>query len=150
MNQEYLTKEVAEKRSGRSVRRLLELAARGLIRKKIIRDPKNANRELALFHARDIALLKLGMLDQVQPPAPKQLQVAAPVRQAATAPPAPAAPRLWLTIAEAAEYSGLPASFLIRLIGGGKLAALDVGNRKGGRWRIAKRDLEAIKGDRAK
>lgn len=150
MNQEYLTKEVAEKRSGRSVRRLLELAASGRIRKKVVRDPKNANRELALFHAGDIALLKLGMLDQVAPPAPKQLQIAAPVRQAAAVPAVPAQPRLWMTIAEAAEYSGLPASFLIRLIDGGKLAALDVGPRPGGHWRIAKRDLEAIKGDRAR
>src|SRR5215471_901231 len=139
----YLTKDVAAKRSGRSVRRLLEIASRGGIRKKIIRDANNGNRALTLFHAQDIAALA------ENPKAP--LQISGPLRE----PPAAMqhsenaeqkTTRPWLTLAEAADYSGLPAGFLAELVTNGKLPALDVGVRAGGRWRVAKRDLDSIAG----
>ena len=47
---EYLSKQPASKRSGLSVRRLLELARLGMIRKRYIRDPKSRKR-LAVFAA---------------------------------------------------------------------------------------------------
>ena len=62
--------------------------------------------------------------------------------------PAIAPPRPWLTLDEAAEYSGLPASAVARLIHAGKLRALDVGIRPGGRYRIRRADLDALEGDR--
>jgi len=143
---EYITKDIAARRSGRSVRRLLELAANGRIRKRVIKDAGNGNRALAVFHAGDIAALARGE----NPPA-TSLQISNPVRPGAALPHGeetanPAAPRLWLTIAEAANYSGLPASFLLHMITCKKLLALDVGPRPGGRWRIARRDLEAFAG----
>jgi excisionase family DNA binding protein len=52
--------------------------------------------------------------------------------------------RLWLTLAEAADYSGLPAAILVRCITDGRLSAIDVGRRRGGRWRIRKVDLGKI------
>lgn len=64
------------------------------------------------------------------------------VRAAQSAPSA----RLWLTIPESAAYSGLPAPVLVDFIAQGKLAAMDVGRRRGGRWRIRRRDLEGFSG----
>lgn len=148
MAQSYLTKDAAAKRSGRSVRRLLELASTGRIKKRIIRDPANGNRELTLFSSRDIDRLAKG---KITPPVSTALQISGPVRHlaalqqgepASVIPPTPQRP--WLTIAEAADYSGLPESFLHSLVTDGKLAALDVGVRAGGRWRIARRDIDAI------
>jgi excisionase family DNA binding protein len=57
--------------------------------------------------------------------------------------PEPAAPALkpWLTLEEAALFSGLPKSFLLTQAKTGKYKpAVDVGRRKGGRWRF-RRDL---------
>lgn len=139
---EYLTKEVAAKRSGRSVRRLLELAAAGKVRKKIVQDPRNNNRPISLFNAADIDALARGetstamVLQAKAPPVPF---AAMPQRAA------PISDRPWLTLDEAADYSGLPASFLLGMIKRKKLPALDVGPRKGGRWRVAKRDIDAIR-----
>ena len=56
---EYINKDLAASRSGLSVRRLLELAARGTIRKRHVRDPKS-KRQIAVFDARDIAMIKAG------------------------------------------------------------------------------------------
>lgn len=55
---EYITKAVAVERSGRSSRWLRELASDGRIRKRLVPDPMNRNRTLALFHADDIARLR--------------------------------------------------------------------------------------------
>lgn len=51
---------------------------------------------------------------------------------------------LWLTLQEAQEYSGLPVAILRVLIETGRLAAIDVGVRRGGRWRVRKIDLRRI------
>ena len=152
---EYINKDLAASRSGLSVRRLLELAARGTIRKRHVRDPKS-KRQIAVFDARDIAMIKAGGSPAIID-GQKRLTAATgfiPLRSVAAVPqPSPASeihptpePRPWMTAAEAADYSGLPASFLVRFIEAGKLPALDVGVRPGGRWRISKRDLDAIAG----
>ena len=135
MPRSYLSKEVAASRSGRSVRRLRELAATGRIRKKTIREPENGNREATLFDAADIAALARGETPRVE----------LAVRPLAALPqPAASVVHRWLTVAEAAEYSGLPPNFLIKLICTGKLPAFDVGPRPGGRWRVAARDLNSL------
>jgi len=144
---EYLNKAVASKRSGLSVRRLLELANRGAIRKQLVRDPKNGNRSLAVFHSADIDRLKHGERPSAE------LQISGPLRPIAALPHSDSASvisptRPWLTVAEAGEYSGLPSSFITRLVEAGKLPGLDVGVRPGGRWRVARRDLDALKGER--
>lgn len=54
----------------------------------------------------------------------------------------------WITISEAAEYSGLPASAISKLVESGKLPALDCGPRPGGKWRVKRTDLDALEGDR--
>ena len=50
--------------------------------------------------------------------------------------------RMFLTMAECAEYSGLPAAFLRRLIESGKLKAL----KTGAGWRVARVELEKLAG----
>lgn len=57
------------------------------------------------------------------------------------APPA----RLFLTLQEAVEYSGLPAGTLLEFLHSGRLPAIDVGRRRrGGRWRIRQVDLRKL------
>ena len=145
MPEEYLTKDVAAKRSKRSARRLLELAAAGRIRKIVRPDPKNGHRAIALFHKDDIMALAHG--DGLPPAA---LQKSAPVRPVAALPQPVASvipPTPWLTLAEAEAYTGLPQLILRHLIHEGKLPALHVGVRAGGQYRVAKRDLDAIAGE---
>jgi excisionase family DNA binding protein len=50
--------------------------------------------------------------------------------------------RIFLTITEAAEYSGLPVAFLRRLIASGKLKAL----KTGAGWRVSRVELERSSG----
>jgi len=79
----------------------------------------------------------------------KAVKALQPVQSVQVAPSLPAQqPKPWLTVREAEEYSGLPARFLIELIGNGQLPAYNVGPRRGGRWRIARRDLDALPGIR--
>jgi len=145
---EYLNKALAARRSGLSVRRLLELAQKGVIRKHHVRDPES-KRTIAVFPVEDLDRLKasdqtLAVLQSSRSGAAlQQLNAASGI-----VPTLSEIPRAWLTAAEAAGYSGLPESFLVELVKRGKLAALDVGIRPGGRWRIARRELDALEGDR--
>jgi excisionase family DNA binding protein len=50
----------------------------------------------------------------------------------------------WLSLPEAAAYTGLPQSTLRKLMASRKLPALDTGPRLGGRWRIKRTDLDGI------
>ena len=50
--------------------------------------------------------------------------------------------RIFLTMAEAAEFSGLPVAFLRRLIASGKLKAL----KTGAGWRVSRLELETASG----
>src|SRR4051812_23732984 len=50
--------------------------------------------------------------------------------------------RIFLTMAEASEFSGLPVAFLRRLIASGKLKAL----KTGAGWRISRVEIEGLSG----
>jgi excisionase family DNA binding protein len=62
--------------------------------------------------------------------------------------PAPAVPavpidrRLFLTLAESAEFSGLPVAFLRRLMASGKIKAIKTGSG----WRVSRAELEKMAG----
>jgi excisionase family DNA binding protein len=135
----YLTKELASKESGLSIRRLLELASAGKIHRIHRLDPKT-KRHIALFDAADIHALAERSASNV-------LQISSPVRTSAlvAALPQPTAtsPK-WLTIDEAAAYLRLPPEFLKRLIQAGNLPAFDVGVRAGGRYRISRNALDDL------
>ena len=53
-------------------------------------------------------------------------------------------PGQWLSLPEAAAYTGLPQSTLRKLVANRQLPALDTGPRLGGRWRIKRSDLDNI------
>lgn len=161
---EYVDKALAAKRTGLSVRRLLELAARGQIRKQHQLDPKS-HRRIALFNVLDLDAITAqnGMIIEAkhyQPAGETAVTRFTPLRSLAASdatvshptalgfPRSPLEPRPWMTPDEAAAYSGLPASFLRALIERRRLPALDVGVRPGGRWRIAKRDLDGLQADK--
>ena len=134
MKPEYLTKEIAAKRLGLSVRRVLELRTDGKIRSSRQIDPATEREQVVLL-ASDVNRL-------VTDAANVRL-----AREKLALPPTEApAPRPWMTAAEAADYSGLPAGFLVRAIETGELAALDVGVRPGGKYRIRRVDLDALSG----
>lgn len=144
---EYVSKEIAAKRLKLSVRRVLELSERGLLKRRSVIDPVTkrrqtvflatdlerfvieSNRRVFISHRRDA--VGAGVVAALPPPPP-----------ALTAPPLPERP--WLTLEEASVYSGLPVSYLQKQIDDGCLAAIDVGVRPGGRFRVSRRDLDMI------
>jgi excisionase family DNA binding protein len=158
---EWYSKEEAAVRLGSpdrplSPRRVLELAKEGKIDSGRTRDP-NTGQTVVRLHAGSVERY----LEQKRNPAPVPPPEARGVREPQAlarrgselmelvrvlrdgcANRAPA--RLWLTLAEAADYSGLPAAILVRCITDGRLPAIDVGRRRGGRWRIRKVDLGKI------
>jgi len=159
---EYLNKELAAKHTGLSPRRLCDLAQHGYIRKKFEVDPKS-KRQIAVFATEDLDKIVRGESSQTwASPDTRKVSVAAmqqPTNGGIDAMARGADGRLtpieakhynrpWMTADEAADRTGLPASFLLGLVVAGKLPALDVGVRPGGRYRIAWRDLEMLTGER--
>jgi len=53
-------------------------------------------------------------------------------------------PGQWLSLPEAAAYTGLPQSTLRKLLASRKLPGMDTGPRLGGRWRIKRSDLDNL------
>jgi hypothetical protein len=158
-----------------SPRRVLELAKTGRIQSQLVRDPET-NQMTTRIHAgsverfiderrtpngqsTDIARKTNGRLvednrkingrlvvrevrEVREPRASQSLNSQLSVRSALPATLA----RLWLTLGEAEDYSGLPASILYRMIHAGALPTIDVGIRRGGRWRVRRVDLDGIEG----
>lgn len=150
----YLTKTIAAERLGLSVRRLLELSLRGELRRHYVRDPLTKRRQ-TVFAAGDVQTLELAMHRRMNPMAVRRsggnMPDAAAVKHlpAPSAPPAPVVlERPWITVAEAALRSGLPEKTVSRLIQSGQLPALDTHSRNGGRWRIHREQLDALRGQR--
>ena len=155
---EYINKSAAAKRTGLSVRRLLELAQRGDVRKQFVSDP-NTKRKIAVFAVEDLDHLKDPGRCWPVSGAERRSMLRSGAAGAASPATLPRTTergetngedtirtlvRQWMTLAEADAYIGLPEGFLLLQVKSGKLPALDVGVRAGGRWRVSKRDLEAI------
>jgi excisionase family DNA binding protein len=153
MESVYLSKAVAAKRLGLSVRRLMEISAAGKLKRYKGEDPAT-RRESVMFDAGEVARLKDAWTPKAVVPAalPRPARSTALVsypndKGRALDSSGQNGPRPWLDLAQASEYSGLPEKAIRDLIRRGKLRALDVGVRPGGRYRIARRDLDAIEGD---
>jgi len=147
---EFISKEIAAKRLNLSVRRVLELSNMGAIRSNHVMDPTTKRRQTVLL-ARDVQRVAIdGQKRLVAYRGGAAEAAALPPVQPPLQLPAPPADRPWLTVDEAANYSGLPARFLLSLIEQRRLGALDVGVRPGGRFRIARRDVDAIKAPAAR
>lgn len=136
----YLSKEIAAERLNLSVRRVLELAGQNKLRHTKIHNEETGRKQVVIAEA-DVEAMR-GARETVAAPA-----AAATTELAIRPPDAPPAPhKLWLTLDQAEDCSGLPASVIASLIQAGRLPALDVGVRPGGRWRVKKADLEAMPG----
>ena len=154
----WVSKEEASARLSLSPRRVLELAQEGRIQSAKARDPKTGQ-NVVRIHAGSVERYLDGLSEM---PEPQECEAHAD-RTPARGPHAnrtllallelvsethaerTRSARPWLTLSEAAAYSGLPASTLRGFIVEGRLAALDVGSRRrGGRWRVRIIDLGTI------
>jgi hypothetical protein len=168
--QEWIPKSAAAKLLGVSLRQVERREQNGYIEKRI--EPRLAHESMGrvLYSRSDVIALKSGKpniharevpISESQPGGEKSagagraLAVVARkadpfaglpafLAQLGAAYPAPAAPRLWLTLEEAAEHSGLPASWLKRRAEDGSIDALNVGTAKACRWRFNRDALGKI------
>jgi excisionase family DNA binding protein len=152
---EWLSKEEAAVRLGdpgvpMSTRRVLELAQQGRLQSTRAKHPASGQR-VVWIHAGSVERY---LEERNAPPPPKgehergsqSLVKRAPELRAllraldallVTTPPA----RPWLTLQEAADYSGIPTDLLVRLIRSGELPALRTHHR-GDRYRIRRQALD--------
>ncbi len=160
--QQFITKEIAAEMLNLSPRRVLELAKSGKIRQEESYNPETKRRQTVLS-TEDVQ--KLANERQAVPGNPFLNSIPVPQLPAIIHtemttsripqnplvrridPPQPAAlphPAQWLTLKQAAEYTGLPESALKQLIEDERLPALDVGPRPGGKWRISRGRLDTL------
>ncbi len=147
---EWLSKHDAAFRLGVSQRRIDQLLADGTLRGRKVPQP-GGGRDLTEVHSGSVE--RYSDRKEVERTTgstslAKQLQTLSGAL-AVSQQPAPItqkpAPRPWLSIAEAADYSGLPASVLRRMVENGTLGAIDVHRAgRGGRYRIRKLDLDRM------
>ena len=142
---EWLGKEEVAELLDKSIRTVLNMAKEGTIKSKLERNPKTGHKNV-LFDAEDARRLR----DQPDPPLmrkPAVVQVDAPASFAPIRE-APASPRPWLTLDEAAEFSGLTKRWLLAEAErepkayGIDIAVRDMGKHSpGGRWRFHRESL---------
>ena len=147
---EYLSKEITADVLGLSVRRLMEISESGKrIKRYKIEDPET-HREVVMFRRVDVEELKRVWTPAPIVAGPKLLGAGNAAAAAPVLPPAPPSGDTslpWLTLDQAATYTGLPAAVLLHLVKGRRLRALDVGVREGGRYRVRRTDLDQIEGE---
>lgn len=163
----WLSKGEAAALLGVQTRQIERREAAGQLRKRML--PKEAGQTAArvVYSKADLLALKAGTPNDYRAPgrevsqksdnaastaiAPAALVTGGPWLEAlgallARVSPAPVVePRPWLTLDEAADYSGLPASWLLKSAQAGYVGAIDLGGRpRGGRWRFRRGDLARI------
>jgi helix-turn-helix protein len=145
---EWIDKHEAAKRLGVSTRHLLDLAKEHGVRSERRRETKNGQM-CTMLNAVDIEKLayerehpevtRAAMARQVESLPHWRLPDGFPIE----GPGLPRSLKPWLTLAEAEEYSGLPASVILKMAKSMQITAIDCGPRKGGRWRVRKSDLDS-------
>jgi excisionase family DNA binding protein len=149
--------EAAKHLKFKSPRSVLLLVEQGKIQSKRERDPES-NQVVVLVHAGDVERIAYEREHPEMAVEKAEEKQTLPALRSLPAPALPASIRIempapevppcaWLNADQAADYTGLPATFLIASIRAGKIRALDVGKRAGGRWRIKRSDLDAIEGE---
>jgi excisionase family DNA binding protein len=138
-----ITKAVAAERLGVSERTVLAMAMAGKVK---ATKERGENGQMAWsFDAGDIEryLWARSQSDWIGAGRVKSSTTKALVQ---VAQPLPAAIPLkpWMTIKEAAVYTGLPVSLFIQLINRKQLSAFDVGPRPGGRYRVSRAALDKL------
>ena len=143
---DWPTKFDVAKTLGLSVRSIERLINEKQIRAVHRRVP--GRKALTICHPQDVAKIKATILPPV--PVPSRGAVPAPrvpakiplpelVQALSPTPRVPLDKKLYLTVKEVSAYSGLPQSYLRRLLAGGELKALSAGG-----YRIRRADLEAL------
>lgn len=156
----WLTKGVASTRLEISESRLSALAVEGKIKTLPARSPES-NQPIKLYHEGDVERLvflrdhpeekpklpaKVDKLRGLMPLSQMETLASLALEEQRKERQLPLKP--WLTIFEAADWSGLPASAIKALILSGQLPGIDCGPRPGGRWRVKRVDLEKLEGHR--
>jgi hypothetical protein len=154
---EWYSKEEAGVRLGSperplSPRRILDLAKEGKIQSEKFKDPKT-NQMTVRIHAGSVERylderakncdIRGDRIRQnpTESDTIRLMDLVRGLREGCAAHPA----RLFLTLSEAVDYSGLPAATLLEFLLSGRLPAIDVGRRRrGGRWRIRQVDLRKL------
>ena len=161
---EWVTKEEAGLRLGTperplSPRRVLELAREGKIQSQLVRNV-DTGQMTTQIHAgsverfleernlqKELIISVPNTNGQVRDPrAPQPSQALELLREVCEGLRSAPSARLWLTLEEAADYSGLPAAILVHFIASKTLKAMNVGRRRGGQWRIRRVDLDQFAG----
>lgn len=153
MAPEWVPKSDAARFLGVSPRQIERRAAAGMIRSR--RESRRPDQTAApvLFSREDLLAIKAGapnyhpVVEPATPASESKLAVLpAPAagleRLAQLLGPAPAAPKPWLTLDEAAEYSGLPVRWLRSAASEGRIVAVNVGLKRP-RWLVSRDALAA-------
>ncbi|MDP9024305.1 MAG: helix-turn-helix domain-containing protein [Candidatus Eremiobacteraeota bacterium] len=169
LDPDWLPKPAAAKLLGASARQLERRTAAGYIEKKL-GERKPTERNAPVFYSRaDIVAFKAGTPNTHAVAVPEAAEVSqdvsirikpaqtslariAPAGErdfmaafdalAASLRTATAAPKPWLTLGEAAEYSGLPAAWLVARAREGAIRAVNVGTGAREFWRFNREGLE--------
>jgi hypothetical protein len=162
---DWLGKADAAAYLGVGVRQIEKREARGQIEKRVEPRKSNQSASTVLYARRDLDAIKHGVPNQYGVPVPdkppaRTLALATTQKQTMPAhvetgrpglppvflpDPLPRPVKPWLTLAEAAEYSGLPEAFLARLAKEGAKIAINVGaGKKNARWRFNREALGRI------
>lgn len=147
---EWIPKADAAKRLGISIRQIENLTAKGRIRKRKMAKAAWEKTGRVVYAAADIEAIRSG-----ERPAPAALVPVAPAAPAPAGSPGepvaalaalaralglPAPGKPWLSLREAADYSGLPARWLREAARAGKLRAQNVGEKRE-RWMFPREGL---------
>ena len=167
---EWLDKDQAAKILDIEPRSVLAMAKRGQVRSQKQRDDKT-RQMVVKVHAGDVERVKYERDHHEetagQPAKPEASQAMQATKgdtmqalfravllgqQANSAPPA----KLWMTLDEAADYTGLSRDLLLRMIHQGKMHALqdkpvraegETRAKAGTSWRVSRKDLDALQGE---
>jgi len=147
----FLEKKIAAERLGVTESRVAQLG--DAIKTQRARNPKS-HQWVILYHEGDVERYRFERENPSEvPKLPAKIDKPNPFEELAKTGmlsirnlPTVAEKKPWMTISEASEWSGLPASTIARLIKTGVLLAIDCGPRPGGKWRVKRLDLEKLEG----
>lgn len=146
----WLTKQQAAERLNLSTSRVFALGEAGIIKTQRFKSP-TSGQFVAIFHSGDIERVIYERENPDKLPAKLDKPIAvSPQYSEKWYGIKPIEPRQkpWITISQAADYTGLPVSNILKGVESGEIPARDVGPRPGGRWRVKRSDLDALEGQR--
>jgi hypothetical protein len=148
-NEEWVNKTEAAEILGVSVRQVEIRAAKGEVRKRILPKKPNERAARVIYLREDLDAIRAGKPNRYGEPKPETALAVTPVSGGdpfaglaahlaalSRAFPPPVEKRPWLTLAEASEWSGLPAAWLTARAREGAPYAVNVGQGSKAHWRF--------------